>query len=250
MSLQALAGKDWDHRLYNINRDVAHNFRPVVEEVARRLEDRHWPFLHTVLTTHGVTEEELGKACEGFMLFVASAVEHPKESMGQCLRRSGYLDTSEAAQVAYMAILGTVMSGYYWVGAREATIGGVGPCLNPEQLQAAGREANKLIAMPRWRRIWFRLVHRVERVRDAIMGRESSIKPTPLQDKNACTLLNNQTVLPSAPSSTRASATSRSSPAEPLPSSPTSPESDLLPNTDGLTSLPPQIPDKPTNTGE
>lgn len=195
-----------DMRLYNPSRDVAHNFSFVVEEVAKRLENEGiWPELRDYLKSKGVTQEDLGKACEGFMLFVASAVENPKETMGACLRRSGYLDAPEPAQIAYMAMIGSVMSGIYWVGCREATVGGNGPCLTNQDLREAGRRAARLLAMPRWKRRLAKIYHRFVLVYEALTGRTSNIRPTPLERK-PCTPSNNPTARPSPPPTTPESA--------------------------------------------
>lgn len=237
MTLQARQS-EWDNRLYNVNRDVAHNFGDVVREVAQRLEDGHWPHLKAMLERDGITEDDLGKACEGFMLFVASAVEHPKERMEACLRRCGYLDAPESAQVAYMAILGTVMAGYYWVGAREATISGTGPCLTYQDLREAGKRSSQILSMPKWQRRWYQLRQRVTAVMDALLGRTSRIQPTPLNRNPPCTPKSNPTAPPSA-----------------LPSSPDSPtnsvpSAETTPSTSGSTSLPLQTPAAPEKTAE
>lgn len=156
MTLQARAS-EWDHRLYNVNRDVAHNFGDVMREVAGRLEDERWPVLVDVCKTHGVTQDDLGRACEAYCLFVAAATEDKREGMTACLTRSGWYAVPEVAQVALMAIMGTVISGYYWVGVREATIGGQGPCASCQDLREAGRRCSQLMLVPWWRRKVLRL---------------------------------------------------------------------------------------------
>lgn len=213
--LQARAA-EWDHRLYNVNRDVAHCFGEVVREVAARLEDRRWPILAEIQERFGVSDADLSKACEGFMLFVASAVEHPKEGMQACMRRSGYLDAPEAAQVAYMAILGTVMSGYFWAGAREATIQGQGPCNSLQDLRDYGHDASRFIMMPRWKRQWHRFRARVSAVWDAIRGRTSNIRPTPLAELRCSST--SATTAPSSAPSTTPDPSSTIPPATPEPS--------------------------------
>ncbi len=151
-----------DTPLYNSKRDVAWNFRFVVEEVARRLEDGRWTELNNaVIFPNAVSSDELGQAAESFITFVAGATADPKESMKDVLDRSGFTDLCPGAQVAYMATLGVVMSGIYFRGAREVTLGGEGPCSNTADLLAAGREAHRLIAAPRWKRPWLRLKNKI-----------------------------------------------------------------------------------------
>ncbi len=141
-----------DPRLYNVYRDVAHNFGDVVREVAGRLEDNRWPIVGVILKEHKITEDQLGQACEAFCKFVASSVDVPKERMNDALARCGWYNVPEAAQVAYMAYLGTVISGYFFAGVREATLGGVGPAQNYQDLREAGGRTAKLMTAPRWRR--------------------------------------------------------------------------------------------------
>lgn len=141
-----------DPRLYNVNRDVAHNFGDVVREVAARLEDGAWPAVKAMLARQQVTEDQLGAACAAFCTFVASSVDVPKERMHEALQRSGWFAVPEAAQIAYMAYLGTVMTGYFYAGVREATLQGVGPAQTYQDLRAVGTRSAKVMAAPRWRR--------------------------------------------------------------------------------------------------
>lgn len=200
MSLQARAS-EWDHRLYNVNRDVAHNFGDVVREVAARLEDGRWPILVEVCERYGVTQDDLGKACEAYCLFVASATETKKERMGACLTRSGWYAVPEVAQVALMAILGTVMSGYYWVGAREATVGGQGPCLTYQDLRDAGKDCARLMMIPRWKRRCFRIRAWAMNIVDAIFGRTTKARNSNdvLPQPKAVPLPRTDAVPPSSP---------------------------------------------------
>lgn len=173
MSMQARAS-EWDHRLYNINRDVAHNFGDVMREVAARLEDGRWPVLNEIMAHYKVSQEDLGKACEAYCIFVMSAADDRKERMGACLTRSGWYDVPEHAQVALMAILGTVLSGYFWSGAREATLGGVGPCLTYTDLRERGRQCATLMQIPRWKRLWGKFCAWVTRIWDTATGRKEA----------------------------------------------------------------------------
>lgn len=169
MSLQARLSES-DPRLYNANRDVAHNFREVVMEIADRLENERWPELKAILDREGTTMDELGKACEAYCRFVAGATHNAKESMVDVLARSGWWDVSPAAQVAYMSVLGTVISGYYFAGAREATLGGVGPTLRYEDLAARGGECARLMQLPFWRRWWHKKWHALRSAVNLIRG--------------------------------------------------------------------------------
>jgi hypothetical protein len=169
MTLQARMSEG-DQRLYNPNRDVAHNFSTVVGEVADRLEEERWPAITAYLKDQDVTEEQLGAACKAFIEYVAGACDSPDEKMTEVLTRVGWYKVPEPAQVAYMAYLGTVMSGVYFVGAREATLGGEGPCDNLEDLRKAGRECHKAMTVPKWRRPVYRLFRRLGKAWNALFG--------------------------------------------------------------------------------
>jgi hypothetical protein len=160
MGLQARLSKD-DTRLYDANRDIAHNFPLVLQDVIMRLEKEVWPSANAVLKAIKCPEAELGKAANAFATFVVTSVDSPKETMLDALQRSGWFAVHPAAQVVVMAYLGQVMTGMFFHGAREATIGGVGPLSSVEQLVAAGRYISRLMAYPRWLRPlifrWLRL---------------------------------------------------------------------------------------------
>jgi hypothetical protein len=159
-----------DSRLYNINRDIAHNFANVARFVAARLDDQRWPVVHRILADNEVDLDELGKACSSFCLFVRSACDHPDETMQGALDRSGWNDVREEAQMAYMALLGTVIAGYYFAGVRDATMGGQGPCLTMDDLREAGKEARRLIVMPRWKKRLHRYLLKIKKIWHALRG--------------------------------------------------------------------------------
>ena len=162
-SLQArLDPSKTDRRLYDANRDIAHNFAAVTTEVAKRLTHRKWCELYDSLNTTP-TEEELGEVCQAFIKFVASAVEKPEEIMAELLHRSGFLQCTHASQVAFMATLGQVLTGMYFHGARMATTGGEGPCSDLRALIQAGRQTSIIFAAPPWKRRWWRLTSRFTR---------------------------------------------------------------------------------------
>lgn len=161
MSLQARMSAG-DPRLYNVSRDVAHNFGPVMMEVASRLEAGSLQSLDALLKEKGVSEEELGKAIQGLCLFVEKQMDY-KESMAAGLSRSGFLDRQPLAQVAVMAHLGSVLLGIHWAGVREATLKGEGPAAGYKGLRWYGYRSAKLMALPRWRRRLYNLTGRFRR---------------------------------------------------------------------------------------
>lgn len=142
-----------DDRLYNPARDVAHCFGDIARETARRLEEARWPWLRGYLTHYNVTDDQLGEASRAFLEFVATATDSRDEkAMCDAMIRVGWFDVPEPAQFAWLALLGTVVNGYFWIGVHEATIGGTGPCSTFGDLALVGRRTSRLMAMPRWKR--------------------------------------------------------------------------------------------------
>lgn len=162
MSLQARMSQG-DDRLYNVNRDVAHNFEFVIMEVAKCMEEGKWPVLTKLAKENGVSDTDLGKCCEALIKFMGVQTENPEESMAACLARCGFLELPEIARVVVMAYLGNITLGIHHAGVRDATLGGVGPAATYKKLRWAGRKCALLMTMPRWKRRLYRLKERMRR---------------------------------------------------------------------------------------
>ena len=161
-----------DPRLYNVNRDVAHNFKEVMTHVFGRLQNRLWPELDALLEKEVVTDEEVGAAFDALCKFIGNAQEEMQVDFKEAMTRAGWFSCRPEAQVAVMAILGTVILGYHWAGVREATLGGEGPAMRLQDLVKHGDAVAKFLAMPRWRRrlsLWLTRLRRTMRV---LLGQE------------------------------------------------------------------------------
>ena len=139
-----------------MNRDLAHCFGDVAREVAGRLEDERWPVLTKYLKDNEITMDQLGEACKAFCEFVAGTADDPNEDMGEALTRVGWYKVPDEAQVALLSIVGTVMMGYFFRGARDVTTGFDGPCSSLGDLRRAGARTHELLTAPRWKRVWWR----------------------------------------------------------------------------------------------
>jgi hypothetical protein len=175
MTIQARFSEH-DPRMYSVARDVAHNFGYITKEVADRIEDRRWGPLQALLDEKGITLDQLGAACESFCKYLVSACEIPKESMGECLQRSGFYDVPDLAQIAYMAYLGTVVAGVQWLGVRQATVKNSRLAYCPVEaygdLVEAGRQCHRFIVMSRWRRWLYKIGYALRRAWRALFGKE------------------------------------------------------------------------------
>jgi len=168
-SLQARLSEN-DPRLYNVNRDVAHNFEYVANLVAGRLEDGLWPELDHLVRKHNISMDDLGEACQAFCLFIGAGVEQSND-MQEALDESGWFKVKPAAQVALMATLGTVILGMHFSGVREATLNGEGPAATLSQVAARGKETADYLAMPRWKRWFSRRFKRIKKAFAILRGR-------------------------------------------------------------------------------
>jgi len=141
-----------DPRLYNVNRDCAHNYGEVMQEVAKAIEARRWHPLTELAKANKVTDEELGRACQAVIRFIGVQADNPKESMADCLARCGFLAVHPTARVVVMGYLGLIHLGMHFAGVRETTLNGQGPALTYKKLRWYGMKMTKLMSLPRWRR--------------------------------------------------------------------------------------------------
>lgn len=151
MSVQARMSEG-DRRLYNVNRDVAHNFKYVMQIVAQRFDEDAWPAITSLCKRENVPISEIDKALSCYCEYVAMAGSHPERDMFQALNLSGFFACHSTAQVAVMAMIGTTYAGIQFVGVREATVGGEGPMASMLDLISGAKKFRKYAAMSLFRR--------------------------------------------------------------------------------------------------
>lgn len=151
MTMQARMSQG-DSRLYNPSRDIAHNFKEVIELVAARLEDKKWPELASLLSREDVSLDDLGEACACYCNYIASSVDKPNLPMQACMQESGFFECKPAAQVAVMAMLGTCYSGIQHAGIRDATVNKEGPMASVSDLIEAADNLRRFMGKPVWLR--------------------------------------------------------------------------------------------------
>ena len=173
MGTQIRARGSDDTRLYAPNRDVAHNFPFVIEKVFNDIVNFRWYCANKYMDEHKITADDAVKAVDAFVTFMRSAVDNPNEDMVSCLERSGWFSVSDAMQLVLMANIGRVMTGIFFNGAREATLGGEGPCQHMQDLIAAGELSMKLLRMTSWQRLRWHVAARLKGVYVAITGKRT-----------------------------------------------------------------------------
>jgi hypothetical protein len=160
MTIQARFSEH-DPRLYSLNRDLAHNFASIMEEVVKSLSTKRWPALAEYLEASKIGDRELADAVNALCHFIASQSSIKGESMAWGLARCNFLEQPTAAKVAVMATLGQIVLGVHWAGVKEATLGGKGPAMTYQQLRWHGAMMVKLMRLPRWRRRLYKWWRRV-----------------------------------------------------------------------------------------
>lgn len=149
--MQMRASAD-DERFYDPNRDLAHCYDQVLMEVAKRLEAGTWSPLSEYLEQHGIDQDQLGEACRAYCDFIVHTTDDQRETLEAVLKRVGWFEIPEPAQVAYVAYIGLVITGMFFKGRRDATLLDEQRISSPVHLRHYGRRSAKIMTMPRWRR--------------------------------------------------------------------------------------------------
>jgi len=150
-SLQAKIKPEYE-RWYSSNRDLAHNYPTILELTIDRLCDRQWPELADFLSVHGVTDDDLGRVCQAYCEYVLSIRDRPQATLEELLQASGFLRQPLVAQMAFLAMMSTVVTGIHFRGVKEATIDGHGPMIALSELADYARRASEFIGTSPWRR--------------------------------------------------------------------------------------------------
>lgn len=106
---------------YAPQRDLRYMYPTAVEAICNRFNNDGWPELTAYAEKRGCTAEELEVANIVFIKFLNISCEQPEEDMKQVLERAGWFKLNVEAQVAYMAMLGTVAAGQLFWALRDTT---------------------------------------------------------------------------------------------------------------------------------
>jgi hypothetical protein len=151
MTLQAVLSRE-DPRLYDPNRDCAHNFPRVVRGVLQLLSEERWKYLTDELRGRGYTNDDLSQAMEKYVVMVRMSLE-TEQSFPEAYKASGWAAVPEPLKVAIAATLGAQLTVMYFHGSREASLGPLGPP-NREYglIQQSLNDAQWMLGLPPWRR--------------------------------------------------------------------------------------------------
>lgn len=175
MSIQARMSAN-DQRLYNPNRDVAHNFSGVVERLIDNYDNRGWAELRDFTDANGITDEDIANTLNSFVTAILYSKDKDKKNLSvhAALKDSGFFEQKLLAQVTIMSLLGQIYTGMHYVGIREASLGSEGPMYELDSLLDAAmtlrekmskKDDSKPLAQPFYVSIWTRISNYISRFR-------------------------------------------------------------------------------------
>jgi hypothetical protein len=129
--------------MYAPQRDLAYIYAPAVREAFFGLQPEHiGPYAKDLMQQQGLDFETLGLAVERFVAAHESFVHDPEISSPEdALRRSGFLDMPQLAQLLIYSRIGATMTGGFFVALRDVTpfFAGVPPEVELAQMLGSGR---------------------------------------------------------------------------------------------------------------
>lgn len=104
---------------YNPLRDLAYCYPQAVENVVTKFNEHRWPELEQLVATEGVTFDNLCDAMDAYVTFLNEAHKDPSEQLRDVMARTGWLSQPKGAQIAIMAMLGSVVTGQLFHAIRD-----------------------------------------------------------------------------------------------------------------------------------
>jgi len=122
MTLQIRPNYGQDGSLpYAPQRDLRYIYPSIVETICKRFNADGWPELSAYAEARGCTGEDLENANLAFITYLNCSCDSPEQTMEDVLKAAGWFDLPVPAQVAYMAMLGTVAAGQIFWALRDTT---------------------------------------------------------------------------------------------------------------------------------
>ena len=132
--------------MYAPARDFAYNYPQMIKCIIEAFNKDHWPALLGVLG-EGLDEDYVwGQAIaakDAYCAYLNKCCEDPSESLEQVLDRSGWNGVDELGQIAFLAMMGQVMTGQLFQGLRDITYEGEGARSEVTGLAQAGQAARR-----------------------------------------------------------------------------------------------------------
>jgi hypothetical protein len=116
--------------MYSPERDFAYNYPRMISCIIRCFNTEFWPELLQVLGANypggpDALWEELCETKDRYCEFLSTCCQDPNEKQpADVLIRSGFMQKSPLAQIAWMAMLGQVVTGQIFQGLRDITPSG------------------------------------------------------------------------------------------------------------------------------
>ncbi len=113
--------RDSSGQVYNAGRDLRQCWPAALNLVSKRFEANAWPQLTEICEAGQVGWDQLCDAMEALCDFLAKPTTDPHVTMEEALRESGWFELPVLAQMAVLAMLGTVATGQLYYAIRETT---------------------------------------------------------------------------------------------------------------------------------
>lgn len=151
---QKQGNKQW----YDPQRDLAYCWKTLVGGAADGLAETRWEdwfkdyFLHV-----GLTEEEIGRAFQVYVLAMANFTKEEFNTPREAMMAAGWFDLPPAAQAALFLKLGQVTTCAFFVGIRDAMFDRPEvPKATDEVFRAAAADAQEQLGRRTWIPAWLR----------------------------------------------------------------------------------------------
>lgn len=143
-----------DRRRYSPTRDIAYVWPSLCQAAVSGLAEQSWdPALRKFIESAGCTEDDIVAAAAAY----AGMFSHVGKPGGtddpfESLKRAGFFDTNQAAQVAVVYSLGKVMTGAWLPAIYDVYVDGEAPPLSDSQLKEMAAKASRRMAGYAWLR--------------------------------------------------------------------------------------------------
>ena len=123
---------------YSPQRDLANIYLPLYREVITGMDEKFWDdHWRYEFEQAGVTEGDLGKTVMLFSESLARFIRDPSiDSPHTAFTVTGFMDTPRVAREFLFSRLGSVVTGGFFVGIRDVTLGGVTSPVQGQMVEA------------------------------------------------------------------------------------------------------------------
>jgi hypothetical protein len=143
---------------YNPHRDLAYGNASLLKHAEKITLSRRWKKLNEMQDKENVTEEDLANAWKAVALFMNEAQEDFETPVQDLLKKVGWFDVNDAAQVAVCAAIGRIMIGAFHTAIQETTRNDAVPALTNEEIAERAYQLHQALSPAWWEKglTWIR----------------------------------------------------------------------------------------------